>query len=538
MTIRADIPRVARLAWRHRIGISASLALVLTGQVTAVACASGSHDHARTGSAWGSPRSSRSGLWGMPLPTVKPSFPTLPSSGLPPSPTAPRVTPAAPGRTQIWVTTPDGTQRLATGRLLTRVPAGTTTIAVQPDDRMQKIDGFGAALTDSSAHLLATLPAAQRDATMHSLFDPRTGAGISIVRVPLGASDFARMAYTYDDMPPGQQDPTLAHFSLAHDDAEIVPLLRQALAINPRLRIIGTPWSAPAWMKTSQSLNGGSLLPTAYDAYGRYLTETVRAYAARGITLSAVTVANEPENGTTDYPSMTLTAAQEAELIGTYVGPAFARAGRTTRILGYDHNWNDPSYPISLLADQQARKYLAGTAFHCYAGEPTAQTQVHDAAPDRGVWFTECSGGSWSPDFGANLSWNARTLLIGALRNWSGSVLLWNLALDPSGGPRLGGCVGCRGVLTIAAGTPPQVTREVEWDLLASAGAAISPDAVRIASPASADGVQSVAVRNADGSRGALLFNTGNSRTVALVDGSRTVVTVVPSGALVAVRWS
>ena len=439
-----------------------------------------------------------------------------------------------------WTTTASGSRRvqpLTAAELTPSTAASAVHVPVDDSTRYQRTDGFGAALTESSAHLLMGLSRSARTAALRSLFDPVSGAGIDLVRLPLGASDFALSRYTYDDLPAGRTDPTLSGFSLAHDDAEIVPVLAEALKINPRLRIIGTPWSAPAWMKTSGSLVGGTLVAADTDVYARYLVKAVGALRSRGLPIRFLTLGNEPEWSPPDYPGMTLSAAQEASL-AVATSSALTKAGITdVALIGYDHNWDDPAYPQALLGDPAAKAALAGTAFHCYAGSPSAQSAVHDAAPDEGVWFTECSGGSWSSGFGADLGWNTGTLTIGATRSWARSVLLWNLALDPSGGPHTGGCSGCRGVLTIDPATGA-VTRNVEYDVLALAGRAVRPGAVRVATPESVYGVETVAYLNPDGSHSLTAYNSWSTDQRLVVDaGRRSVGAPLPAGSVVTLTW-
>jgi glucosylceramidase len=299
---------------------------------------------------------------------------------------------------------------------------------------------------------------------------------------------------------------------------------------------MGTPWSAPAWMKSNQSLVGGTLRDGYTDVYADYLVRTVQALRDRHVPIRFLTLGNEPRYAPADYPGMLLTPAQEAALAGAVAG-RLARSGITdVQLVGYDHNWDDTTFPTTLLADPAAAA-LAGTAFHCYAGNPSAQSSVHDAAPDKGIWFTECSGGSWAPDYAGNLAWNAGTLLLGATRNWARSVLLWNLALDPAGGPHTGGCTGCRGVLTIDPATGA-VTRNVEYDVLGQAGKGVRPGAVRVATPESVYGVETVAYLNPDGTHALTAYNSWQSDQTLVVDaGSRHVGAPLPAGSVVTLVW-
>ena len=469
---------------------------------------------------------------------VPPSRTPVPASAAPTSaPTAPVTSGLLPAG---WLTTRDALRRLdplTASELTPSASRSAVHVSVDDTTRYQSIDGFGAALAESSAHLLMELSPAARTAALRSLFDPVTGAGMDLVRLPLGASDFALSRYTYDDVPAGQTDPTLSRFTLAHDDAEIVPVLQEALRVNPALRVMGTPWTAPAWMKTNQSLIGGTLRDGYADVYADYLVRTVQGLRDRHIPIRFLTLGNEPRYAPADYPGMLLTPAQEAAVAGA-VAARLARSGITdVQLIGYDHNWDDTTFATSLLADPAAGAALAGTAFHCYAGHPGAQSSVHDAAPDKGIWFTECSGGGWAPDYAGNLGWNADTLLLGATRNWARSVLLWNLALDPAGGPHTGGCAACRGVLTIDPATGA-VTRNVEYDVLGQAGRGVRPGAVRVATPESVYGVETVAYVNPDGTHALTAYNSWQSDQTLVVDaGSHHVGAPLPAGSVVTLVW-
>ena len=318
---------------------------------------------------------------------------------------------AAAPTAHVWQTTPDGATKMSDRGSVAfhRGDSDALTISLDPSRRYQTMEGFGASITDSSAHVLARLDKRTRDATMRSLFSREDGDGLSFLRQPMGASDFvAGDHYTYDDLPAGQTDYEMRRFSIAHDRAEILPLLRQALALNPQIKVIGSPWSPPAWMKTNGSLIGGRLIdePRIYAAYARYFVKFVEAYERAGVPIYAVTVQNEPQNlNPITYPCMGMPVAQEAKVIEA-LGPALRRARLRTKILGYDHNWSmhegdiestppgeepETEYPTDLLQSRAAR-WIDGTAFHCYAGEPSRQTQLQRAFPDKGVWFTECSG--------------------------------------------------------------------------------------------------------------------------------------------------
>lgn len=443
---------------------------------------------------------------------------------------------------EVHLTTADRTQLLArqTDLPFRAFDAAARSAAIEVDSsrRFQEIVGFGAALTDASAWLIQhRLTIAQRDALLRDLFGPEPGAGFSFLRLDMGASDFALRHYSYDDVPPGETDPQLTHFSIAADRAETLPILRQALAINPRLFIMASPWSAPAWMKTTGSLIKGTLRADAYGAYAEYFRRFLAAYAAEGIPIHAISIQNEPHHEPDDYPGMRLAPAARARFIGAHLGPLLARAGIPTRILEWDHNWDEPDSPLAVLADTVARRYVSGVAWHCYAGDVAAQSLVRDAHPDKDVYFTECSGGGWAPDFGDNLAWTTKNLVIGATRHWARGVLLWNLALDENHGPHLGGCGNCRGVVTIDSRTGA-VTRNEEYYALAHASRFVRPGAQRIAST-SADGLESVAFRNADDRSVVLIvLNPGAApRGFQVRFGASAFAATLPGRAVATYRW-
>jgi glucosylceramidase len=441
----------------------------------------------------------------------------------------------------VWITTANGARLLSQDPdLAIRSTPDTSHIVIDVDESAvyQEMIGFGAAVTDASAYLIQNKLGAQHDAIVHELFGRNPGIGLSFVRVPMGASDFSTRDYSYDDMPAGQTDSTLAHFSIDPDRADKLPLLEAALAVNPQLRLVGSPWSPPGWMKTTGSLIQGTLRPEAYDSFAEYFRRFIQAYAAEGVPVFAVTMQNEPAYEPADYPGMRLDPAIRAEVIGRHVGPLFAKSGIQTRILDWDHNWDLPSSPLAVLADSAARSYVGGVAWHCYAGGVGVQDDVHAAYPDKDTYFTECSGGAWAPVFADNLKYFVGTLVIGTTRGWAKGVALWNLALDENGGPHLGGCGNCRGVITINSATGA-VTRNVEYYALAHASQFVRPGAHRIGSSTNVSGLQTVAFRNADdGSRVLIVLNTAASEvSFGIHTGGNSILYALPAGAVVTFRW-
>lgn len=406
---------------------------------------------------------------------------------------------------ETWTTRGDRSQLLApsTGpRLLPGAAQEATVIDIDPAQRFQRMLGFGASFTDASSHLIhQRMTPAQRTALLRELFGRGPeGIGFAWTRLTIGASDFSRQHYTYNDLPPGQSDPTLARFSIASAHEDLLPVLKETLAINPQLQVMASPWSAPAWMKDNDSLIKGRLRPDRYDAFAHYLVRYVQAMKAQGIPIFALTVQNEPHFEPPDYPGMRVEPAARAALIGQHLGPLLAREGLDVQILDWDHNWDEPQSPLAVLADPTARRYISGVGWHCYVSETLLpnQSKVRDAHPDKDVWLTECSGGNWATDWQERLPWTARNLVIGATRHWARGVQMWNLALDENHGPHLGGCKDCRGIVTIDSQTGA-VTRNIEYYAFAHASKFVRPGAERIASSGGTPGqLDHVAFRNSD----------------------------------------
>jgi glucosylceramidase len=415
----------------------------------------------------------------------------------------------------------------------------TLQIGVDDSKKYQSIDGFGASLTDSSAWLLETkLSAAQRKTAMHELFDPRTGIGLSFLRQPLGASDLALNHYSFDEMPAGEKDPGLKHFSIEHDKAYILPSVREALAVNPAISVMVTPWSPPGWMKTKGTMIGGQVLESEYKELANYLVKSVQAYQAAGVPVRYLSIQNEPLYETKDYPGTLMPAEQQLAIIRDQLGPAMEQAKLKTKILIYDHNWDRPDYPTTILSDPAAAKYVAGTAFHCYGGEVSAQSTVHDRFPEKGFWETECSGGTWQT---GNLLAVTAQLLIESTRNWAKSVVLWNMVLDQKNGPNAGGCATCRGLLTVDHSvSPAKVIRTLDYYAMGQASKFVSPGAQRIDSTDfGRQSLESVAFQNQDGSIALLVLN--NAAQDSKFDVSwrgESFSYSLPAGAFVTFSWN
>ena len=446
---------------------------------------------------------------------------------------------AAPLSTGMWLTTADGTQKLAPQPLQhSSGPAsGAEALTIDTSKRFQKVQGFGAAMTDASAEVISRLPPAKRHALMAELFGRANGGlGLSFTRITIGASDFSTHDYSYDDTPGNVPDPQLRNFSIEPATTYVLPRVREALGINPDLLVMISPWSAPAWMKTSGSLIKGQLLPRYYPAFANYLARTVQAFGRAGVPVAMLTIQNEPNFEPGNYPGERIDPPQRAEIIGRYVGPTFRSLGLRTQILDWDHNWDKPQMPLQVLADPVARAFISGVAWHCYEGDVSAQGPVHDAYPDKDAWVTECSGGDWSPNYGEVLGWMTDQLIIGAANNWSRGTLLWNLALDPAHGPHTGGCADCRGVVTIDPATG-QITRNVEYYVLGHASRFVLPGAYRVATARQGDAIEAAAFLNPDQSRIAILYRkTGSGPITLALDGQRYAI-AMPQGSVATLRW-
>jgi glucosylceramidase len=412
---------------------------------------------------------------------------------------------------RLWLTTPDRAAIVAlqASALPFSAQAGPLPVLTVDDaEHFQTIDGFGFALTGGSAQLLMRMGAAQRSALLKELFTTGgDGIGVSSLRLTIGASDMNERVYSYDDLPAGETDAEMTKFSLGPDRADVIPVLKEILAIRPGIKILGSPWSAPAWMKTNQDVKGGELKPEYYGAFAKYFVKYIEAMRAEGIAMDAITVENEPLNPK-NTPSMVMFAQQQDAFIAENLGPAFEKAGIRTKILLYDHNPDVPSYPLSILADPAASRYVDGTAFHLYGGQPSVLTQVHDGYPKKNLYMTEQSVTGRRGSGPLGIAEPVRQVMIGATRNWSRSVLLWNLAADPQNGPHTnnGGCTGCSGAITLNGDS---VTKNVAYYVVEHFSQFVPPGSVRVAS-SEMEQLASVAFLTPESKVVLVVSNTGN----------------------------
>lgn len=424
-------------------------------------------------------------------------------------------------------------------------------ISVNSATQFQTVHGFGASMTDSSAWLIEDeLPAAARNALMAQLFAP-SGIHLNFVKVPIGASDFTYngIPYSYDDLPPGRDDPTLAHFSLAHDETYVLPALRQSRRLDPGTEFLATPWSPPAWMKTNDSLgnagNLGRLRKQDRGAWAAYLVKFLLAYQKAGIPISALTLQNEPGVSTL-YPGLNTSAADESSWLIHNFKPALTKAGLHPSLYGGDLGWGATTNFASATLRTPAAHWLAGLAWHCYFGAPTVMTRFHQLDPLLDQIVDECSPGiSPTP---------ISEVVISSLRNWASTVALWNLALNPSGGPAERpnhGCPGCSGLATINPSTHA-ASLTMSYYQLGQASAFIAPGARRILTPTfvnysypgpghnvASPGLDDVAVRNPNGSIVLVAYdNALTPVTFAVSWRGRSFSYTLPAGATVTFEWS
>jgi len=451
---------------------------------------------------------------------------------------APPVTPPVTNQVDFWLTKPDESVKLqkqstilAFGTSINQYPV----INVDEASTYQTIDGFGYTLTGGSAEVINSLNSSVKQQLLQELFGSADASiSVSYLRLSIGASDLNEAPFSYDDMPTGQTDADLSSFSLQPDMANLIPLLKEILAINPDIKLLATPWSAPVWMKDNSSFMGGSLQPQYYSVYAQYFVKYIEEMKAQGIKIDAITPQNEPLHPGNN-PSMLMTAAQQAEFIKNNLGPAFQEAGLNTKIIIYDHNCDRPDYPISVLNDAAARAFINGSAFHLYAGDISALSTVKAAYPDKALYFTE----QYTPSTGSfegDLKWHLKNVIIGSMRNWSRVSLEWNLANNGSFGPHTdGGCTTCKGAITVQSGS--SFSRNVGYYIIAHVSKFVPPGSVRISST-TVGNINNVAFKTPLGKKVLVVENDGNSTaTFNIQYNGKWVVTSLPAGGVGTYVW-
>jgi glucosylceramidase len=435
-----------------------------------------------------------------------------------------------------WLTNPDKSallQKQNSKLTFNSAVNQSPTVKVDADITYQKMDGFGIALTGGSAFLINNLAPVEREALLKELFlRDETSIGISYLRISIGASDLDARVFSYDDLPAGESDVDLKKFNLGQDKVDLIPVLKSILKLNPKIKIMGSPWSAPVWMKTNKNSVGGSLLPEYYDAYARYFVRYITGMKAQGIPIDAITIQNEPLFGGNN-PSMVMPATEQRDFVKNNLGPAFKAAGIKTKIILYDHNCDVPEYATDILSDPEANQYIAGSAFHLYGGDISALSKVHDAYPAKNLYFTEQWVGGPSK-FGPDMKWYLQNVIIGATRNWSKNVIEWNLASDSLYNPHTpGGCTSCEGAITISSG----ISRNVSYYTLAHASKFVPAGSVRIASNMVTD-LPNVAFKTPDGRLVLIVLNTSDKTENFNIEFNKKIATTsLNAGAVATYVW-
>ena len=372
--------------------------------------------------------------------------------------------------------------------------------------QFQKIEGFGYTLTGGSAYLLHQMPVKNRAAILKELFGQGPNdLNINYLRISVGASDLDATVFSYDDLKEGEVDPDLKKMSIAKDQEFLIPILKEIQSIQPHLKLIASPWSPPVWMKDNRQSKGGHLLPQFYATYAQYFVKYIQMMRAEGLIINAVTIQNEPEHGGNN-PSMLMTAVEQNVFIKNHLGPAFKKQGIQTEIVIWDHNADHPNYPIEILNDTITKSFVSAAAFHLYLGHESALSKVHEAYPDKKIYFTEQWTGA-KGNFAGDFMWHLQHIVIGTMTHWSSLVLEWNLANDPSYGPHTpGGCTECLGALTIDGS---DLKRNVSYYIIGQVAPFIPAGSARIQTTSSNTQIQSIGFKRPDGKKVLVALNTG-----------------------------
>ncbi len=437
------------------------------------------------------------------------------------------------GQVKAWQTA--GSQRFAPIEAPAWQTGGAATgasIRLDPSQRYQEVLGFGAALTDASCYLLERLDAGRRAAILEECFGA-SGLRFSVARTTIGSSDYSLNAYSYDDS--STPDPDLTHFSIDHDRAYILPLLRQARQVNGDLYYFSSPWSPPGWMKAGNSLLGGSMRKHYFPAYAQYFVKFLQGYAADGVKIQAVTVQNEVDTDQDGRMPQALWGQEyEMDFVKDHLGPALGKAQLDTKIWIIDHNYNLWGRAVDELSDPDVYKFVDGVAWHGYAGSPTAMTRVHEMFPEKHAYWTEGGPDYTEPDYATNWAkWSST--FAGILRNWARCIVSWNLVLDEKGRPDIGP-FSCGGVVTLNSQTH-DVTRSGQFHAFAHYSKAISRGARIFSSQGDVPGVDHVAAENPDGSKALVLTNQGREQQVQCALRDQSLAITLPQDSVTTLVW-
>ena len=437
-----------------------------------------------------------------------------------------------------WVTTANQSSLLvkqAAAQFSMAAQAALPTITVDDNQKFQGIDGFGYTITGGSAMLMQRMDAAARAKLIKELFGHgENDIRVNYIRLSIGASDLNDSVFTYNDLPAGQTDEAISKFRFGPDLTTVIPVIKEILQINPTIKILATPWSAPAWMKDNGKMIGGTLLPQFQPAYANYFVRYINEMNNHGITIDAITPQNEPLHPGNN-PSMYMSWEQQRDFIKNNLGPALAAAGLNTKIIIYDHNLDHPEYATNILADPAANKYINGSAFHLYAGDISVMSDVHKAFPGKALYFTEQYTSSKSV-FGDDLKWHIKNVIIGSVRNWSRVALQWNLANDPEFKPFTpnGGCGVCKGAITIDGNN---YTRNVPYYVVAHASKFVADGSVRIASN-EFDNLSTAAFLTPEGNRVLIALNDGKANIEFTIKyNNQSYTAAIPANSVVTYVW-
>ncbi len=456
------------------------------------------------------------------------------------------------GEVSVYLTTSDLTfdfERQSTPFGEVEASAGVS-IVLDPAQRYQEMDGFGAAITGSSCYNLLQMDPVKRSEFLTKVFSHELGMGYSYIRIAIGCSDFSLSEFTCCDTP------GIENFALPSEDLEyVIPVLKEILEINPTIKILGSPWTPPRWMKVNNlteleafnSWTSGHLNPAYYEDYARYFVKWIEAYGEHGIAIYSITPQNEPLNRGNSV-SLFMGWDEQRDFVKK-LGPALLQAGLDTKIYLFDHNYNydnmeeQEDYPIKIYQDTVAAKYVAGAAYHNYGGRNTELNQIHDLAPEKELIFTETSIGTWNDgqNLAVRLIDDMNELGMGTINKWSKAVIVWNLMLDSDRGPnRPGGCTTCYGAVDIDANDYETISYNSHYYVIGHLSSVVKPGAIRIGSTSNSDdSIVYSAFENIDGTYAMVLLNKGTSdRTISVNDGAKSFSYLIPAKAVASFQWA
>lgn len=452
----------------------------------------------------------------------------------------------------IYVTTNNGSQNLdkQTIEFSNNSNMSSTTIMLDPTTRYQTMDGFGAAITGSTAFNLLQMTQENRIKFLKDTFSPTEGLGHSYVRISIGCSDFSLSEYSLCDTP------GIENFGLTSEETDyVIPVLKEILEINPELKIMGSPWTPPQWMKVNNltdlqpffSWTSGQLNPAYYSDYATYFVKWIKAMNQNGINIYSVTPQNEPLNRG-NSASLYMGWEEQYEFLQNHLVPQFKEASLNTKIYLFDHNYNydniadQKGYPMNIYDAGIDSEMVAGAAYHNYGGDKSELLKVQSRYPERELVFTETSIGTWND--GHNLEKrlidDMREVALGTVNNGCKAVIVWNLMLDSERGPnREGGCQTCYGAVDIDISDYSTITRNSHYYIISHLSSVVKPGAVRIGTSGLSDpGIIHSAFENSDGTYAVVLLNSApDSKSITLDDGNKHLTYEVPAGSVASYQW-